>query len=632
MSVNRSIRASLERARLGGFALAALPFLAAVVVDAIVRRRILVTLRGDNVTLYALGCCASVLFWASLVRLVSFIGRGGSRSRWNAWLALAPIASFYAALVGGQAVLYARFEHFLSPSDIVYATSLTLPLHSPHDLSWALLLVAPLLVPISALFLARRASARTGLAPEGERVSRRSRVKNALILAAAPLVALLVSAMLVIHVSEKSVWADTTSPPDIVAASALGMRTYVQGKTLPIVHAFGGRKRTPEPRPSTAKIGARNIIVVLSESVRFKSSTPLVDRCASDPTCTTFTQFRSLASTTPASLAQLVTGKPFDRPLDEILEATTVFDVARSLGMRTGYISSQTFFFGNVVDWLSDLPIDRLEMGYAIDPAISIQSIASTGHGASDAKTLEHATEFIAESDTPALLLVQLSNTHFPYAPIDPSTAIGREHELYEAAVQRQAGDMTKFLSELGALPRARENVVVFVSDHGEQFYEHSHYFGHVLRLFDEEVHVPLQISGEGLRLDEREKLREAKDAPSTFVSLFPTLLDLMGASELPTAGTSLFHVSSMTPPPSFMANCTPLWCFRTPLGDDLSAPLGKDIGAISGMLKAVGPPDNLQCHDLARDPDERENMTGMACEDLKTFARDAAARIGITP
>ncbi len=91
------------------------------------------------------------------------------------------------------------------------------------------------------------------------------------------------------------------------------------------------------------------------------------------------------------------------------------------------------------------------------------------------------------------------------------------------------------FVAEVRRGPRARDLMVIFTSDHGEEFYEHKGW-GHGHSLYEETVHVPLALSWPGhfpagTRVAERVSM----------IDLAPTILDLIGLPPVPHfQGTSL--------------------------------------------------------------------------------------------
>ena len=171
---------------------------------------------------------------------------------------------------------------------------------------------------------------------------------------------------------------------------------------------------------------------------------------------------------------------------------------------------------------------------------------------------------------------VHVSDPHHPYhpppaqreqfAPGAPLTPPGpgllaapdsvKAHyvDLYDgeiAHVDEQFGRLLDELDERGFLD---DTLVVFVSDHGEEFLDHGHY-GHGASLYQEQIHVPLIIQMP-------RRLRSATQ-PSTVaaqvqqIDIVPTILDAIGQSDLiETDGRSLLPLmrSAPVPPPHNLA------------------------------------------------------------------------------
>lgn len=99
---------------------------------------------------------------------------------------------------------------------------------------------------------------------------------------------------------------------------------------------------------------------------------------------------------------------------------------------------------------------------------------------------------------------------------------------LYDAEVRfmdHQVGELLDGLDERGLLDRA---LVLFVSDHGEQFYEHGH-FEHGGSLYGEETWAVAALAGPGLTAGRH-------TAPTNHVDLAPTVLDALGLPAAPQA------------------------------------------------------------------------------------------------
>jgi arylsulfatase A-like enzyme len=107
--------------------------------------------------------------------------------------------------------------------------------------------------------------------------------------------------------------------------------------------------------------------------------------------------------------------------------------------------------------------------------------------------------------------------------------------DLYDEEVRYTDLGIGRLLESLAALALDGDTIVVFVADHGEEFFERG-WLGHTRTLYDELIRVPLLI-----RLPRERKGRSVSE-PVSLASLMPTLLDLIGIEtrELPFQAPSL--------------------------------------------------------------------------------------------
>jgi arylsulfatase A-like enzyme len=98
---------------------------------------------------------------------------------------------------------------------------------------------------------------------------------------------------------------------------------------------------------------------------------------------------------------------------------------------------------------------------------------------------------------------------------------------LYDAEVLGLDEELRRLFSHLDARGLLHDAVVVFTSDHGEEFMEHGH-LGHGQALYEELIHVPLIIRFPG---QERQVLI---DDPVSLLDVAPTLLDVAGVPAPP--------------------------------------------------------------------------------------------------
>jgi len=182
---------------------------------------------------------------------------------------------------------------------------------------------------------------------------------------------------------------------------------------------------------------------------------------------------------------------------------------------------------------------------------------ASGGGAAPAAQVVDAALAWLASKPArPFFLFVHLFDPHLDYAPPapydsmfggDPAAADGRYATLSryipylgkpvpaipdavrERVTSLYDGEIRYADTELGRLLRAldalgEESLVVFVSDHGEEFGEHGSLEGHGWTLYEEVLHVPLV-----LRLPRGEQAGRVVDAPVSLIDVAPTVLDALG-------------------------------------------------------------------------------------------------------
>jgi arylsulfatase A-like enzyme len=129
-----------------------------------------------------------------------------------------------------------------------------------------------------------------------------------------------------------------------------------------------------------------------------------------------------------------------------------------------------------------------------------------------------------------------LSQSLFSYPP-----EMQKKINLYDGEISFLDHELGKFFEYLKAKKLYEDLVIVVVSDHGEQFMEHGDE-RHGYKLFNEEVHIPLLFKT-GRAID---KGRTINETVST-VDIFPTLLDLLGASSPgPLPGVSLLDDTAL--------------------------------------------------------------------------------------
>jgi arylsulfatase A-like enzyme len=253
-----------------------------------------------------------------------------------------------------------------------------------------------------------------------------------------------------------------------------------------------------------------------------------------------FLQARSASSWTLPSISTLLTGiyppqhGAVDKDLSLSRDLTTIAEVLRRAGYRTGAITDRAFFsqaYGleQGFDWFVEFPNAEWNLD----------------------RTLDEALAFLGRDDgRPTFLVVHTYRTHMPYrqgpdedpGPWDELYAEGRARftaekrsadlatkiylslvdrfrALYLGAVRDLDLGFGRFFRELEDRRTLENGYLVFTSDHGEAFGENGA-VQHGADLFEAKLRVPLFVLGPGVEPGEDTQLASLVDLAPTFASL----------------------------------------------------------------------------------------------------------------
>jgi hypothetical protein len=394
--------------------------------------------------------------------------------------------------------------------------------------------------------------------------------------------------------------------------------------------------RTPAPLPPLTSARARppNVLLVITESVR-------ADAMCSDPPPTCKAQFldgvvpgriglgklTTQAPNTFSASVMLWTGVAPNADFRAMHSAPVLWELARAVGYRTAYLSSQNPDYEDFGVFTRRAGIDVLVT------ANELGGMQQEQLGAPDERAMDEALRFVrgVPAGTPYFAVVHLSNTHMPYridpglTPFvpqspDPLGGVGAFHNRYRDAVLLQEREVSAMLASLQALPGWDDTVVLFVSDHGEQFREHGGLY-HNHSLFDEEVRVPgwLAAGPHALGDGERAALATYADHRTYTQDVHETIVDLLGLEDrrasLPLAslvtGRSLLRPRG-DEPAVLLATSTAVW-----------EPDDARFGVMRGdRMLFGGPTGSWACFDLAKDPSEHSMRSPDWCPELLVMAR----------
>jgi arylsulfatase A-like enzyme len=205
---------------------------------------------------------------------------------------------------------------------------------------------------------------------------------------------------------------------------------------------------------------------------------------------------------------------------------------------------------------------------------------------------------YTGPADTDPEFIMNVWRQQIDLAQEDIDHLIGR----YDGEIAFTDVQVGKVLDQLDAEGLLKNTVVVLTADHGEILYEHEHYFGHDIALYDECLLIPLIIYWPDL---ERAGTHVKPLVQS--LDIMPTVLDLLevecphrleGRSLLPLAGGSqestVDYAFSETFP--FPEKCPPRHAVRT----SQWKLIWKEL-ADGGLTKEL--------YDLSADPGETDNL-----------------------
>lgn len=610
-------RTAARRRRWLGRILLAAPPIAILAVDLAQRHARVFTFERPDLVFYGLSAAVGVVLWVSLLGVAT---RARGFAKWPVRLLLVVIALL---AVGGQVYSFNRYQAYVNHRAVLVGTSF---LPSVGQQLWFdrwtfLRSVGPWLVVALAL-----PSIVTRLAPM------RQRWRGWLCLDIA-----VVAALVAAFVSPER-GAEQGQPPDVMYVAAMGQLArahWDHNETVERVHP-GPRSPTPVPALVAKPSRPRNVVMVITESVRAQSVcvehtpdckyTPFSN--AEAPGRIPLTQMRALDSTTAISLAIMWTGLLPTESRADLHSAPILWEYAHAAKVESAYYTSQNLLFGNSGTWLEGTPWTRHVSATMIEPSATYET------GADDGMLVDYALTDIGKLKEPYLAVVHLSNTHFPYkidpadmpfTPQEEATGPGYENEIlnrYQDSIWMQDKALGRFLKKMHERPDASRTVIVYVSDHGEQMREKGA-VGHTGTLFEPEIRIPFWIDApQGtLTAKEEESLRALRTTPVTNLDVFPTTMDLLGLWDAPElepfrakyAGQSLLRGGSAPDRPLVFTNCTELWACAF-----------KNWGAVRGTRKLIAHQGDRawNCFEVADDPDEKTSLdVATSCGDLLPVA-----------
>jgi len=598
----------------------ALPVLSVVAADLSVRGQRMFEFPPKYFGSYAASMVESAVFWGVMLCCAS------ARRGWVRWIAAVSFVTRATLALGSQLYFHAQYATYLNLEATLWGRSMAdsafgqLSADTAHFVASV---VPPLVVAMALVWLGRKLV----------RTSRRTARRMSLLLPAALIGALLLPC------SYRSVQAST---PDVIYFHAMG-GLLKQLTGIEEVRDVRPMRRTPPDLPvlEATPVRPRNVLFVLTESIRADVGCPAhVANCpvmpftnAALPDRVPLFQMRANSSTTAIQLAVLWSGLEPNAGREALHSAPLLFDYAHAAGYETAYWSSHHMMFANSRLWVQDLPT-RFQCG-----ATHLDSLADIDLGADDRLLTKRVAHEVAQLNEPFFAVVHYGNTHVPYLideqdapfkPYSPSKAPDANEEYrnyYLNAVHRQDKAIAELLHAVRAQPFSERTVIVYTSDHGEQFREHGQ-LGHTGSLFDVEVHVPAWVDAPAGTLSdgERKALESYADEPTFHTDLTPTIVDLLGlwdANDLEQYRRAMVGNSLLRPnkPLRMLAltNCSGVWGCAF-----------ESWGVMHGRRKLIAREweQDWLCYDTAHDPEERKPLPSRECVDLREHAERVFQRL----
>lgn len=194
---------------------------------------------------------------------------------------------------------------------------------------------------------------------------------------------------------------------------------------------------------------------------------------------------------------------------------------------------------------------------------------------------------------------------------------------LYAEEISFTDQQVGRLLNELDSIGLAADTAVIFVSDHGEEFFERG-WIGHTIHLSDEMVRVPLLFSLPGV------EQVDAVHAPVETRSIFQTLLEYLQIEsfEAPAGPSLLAAIRGAGTPPGIAFSEVrtsgehTAWPARTALSAIRTADMKLIYQHIDGIYSL---------YDLVRDPREQVDVAHREPEELAALQAQLQAWMGST-
>ena len=366
--------------------------------------------------------------------------------------------------------------------------------------------------------------------------------------------------------------------------------------------------------------------------------TPRLDRFAEEGVA--FTRCIANSTWTKPTMASVMTGLHVRdhgvgyarTPLPE--KADTLAELLSGNGYRTAAVGWNPHIFGERTGF---------EQGFDHFQPVGPRSDSPLTRGE---HVVEEAVAWLdaeTDSDSPFFLYVHLIDPHFPYEPPGATQSLSVEltanghhwpkledalpeeewdtlRDLYDGEVAYADAQFGAFLDALTERGLDQDTLVVFVSDHGEELFEHGRH-GHLTTMFEEIVRVPLLMRIPGLP---QRLVGTVSNALIEQIDVRATIVHALGLTRLAAAsGVSVL-------PALYSPDDAPR---KHALVESEEGGLGKAV--IAGRWKYVRrwtPAETEVLYDLRADPGEQTNVADEQAEVLESMRALLAVELAQVP
>jgi arylsulfatase A-like enzyme len=214
--------------------------------------------------------------------------------------------------------------------------------------------------------------------------------------------------------------------------------------------------------------------------------------------------------------------------------------------------------------------------------------------------------------------------SEFKAAGVDLATFRNRELLWYDGSIREMDTELERLMERLRELGLDQRTLLVFTSDHGEEFFEHG-FEGHGQSAYNELTHVPLIVRYPGVvppgqKIDETVGL---VDVMPTILSLsrLPIPEEAQGQSLAPLLKTSVSS-GSWKPRPVFTDRpAAPHFASPAPRANETFTVIHEGWKLVWNTHRPAGAPE-YELYDHRRDPGDRQNVAAQHPDVVQRLSR----------